>query len=99
MHGLDVLIRLNDEACGMSAPRPPYQLRLHPRICALRREIDSLPVDTECHRWLRYALWRYADQLIDREEPPPEEGWSNFEALQQAALGDRAEAWLRAGLR
>lgn len=99
MYDLQVLKRLNDEACGSGGTIPPYALRLHPKIVALRREIDSLSVSDGYHRWLRYALWRYADQLIDREEPPPEEGWSNFEALQQAALGDRAEAWLRAGLR
>lgn len=97
MHDLQTLSRLNLEACGKGEP-PPYELRLHPKICALRREVDAISVSDEYRRWLRYALWRYADQLIERTERPATEGWDNFEALQQVALGDRMEAALRGGL-
>ena len=95
MHSLETILRIN---AVRQTPPPAYELRLHPKICALRREIDALGVSAEYHRWLRYALWRYADQLVDREEPPADEGWSNFEALQQVALADRGEAILRGGL-
>lgn len=98
MHDLDTLYRLNSEACGKGNLNPPYELRLHPKICALRREVDAISVSDEYRRWLRYALWRYADQLIEREEPLADQGWSDFEALQQVALGDRMEAALRGGL-
>lgn len=95
MHDLDVLHRINAEACGKGDPLPPYGLRLHPTVCALRREVDALAVSADYRHWLRHALWRYADQLIDREEPAPENGWSNLEALQQVVLGDRIESSLR----
>jgi len=95
MHDLDVLHRLNAEACGKGEALPAYSLRLHPQICALRREVDSLPVSAEYHRRLRHALWRHAGQLVGREDPPPEGGWSNLEALQQLALADGIEASLR----
>lgn len=98
MHDLQTLLRLNVDTCGYGVEYPPYEFRLHPKICALRKEIDALPVSSEDHRWLRYALWRYSDQLIEREEPQPSDGWSNFEALQQVALGDRFEAAFSRGL-
>lgn len=93
MHSLETILRIN---AVRQAELPPYELRLHPKICALRRDIDSLSVSSEYRRWLRYALWRYADQLIEREEPQSGEGWSNIEALQQVVLGDRLEASLTA---
>lgn len=95
MHSLETILNIN----AVRQPEPPaYELRLHPKICALRREIDSLSVSNEYRRWLGYALWRYANQLIEREEPQPHDGWSNLEALQQVAIGDRFEAALRGGL-
>jgi hypothetical protein len=95
MHSLETIQNIN----AVRRPElPAYELRLHPKICALRREIDAISISHEYRRWLRYALWRYVDQIIEREEPETNEGWSNFEALQQVALGDRLEAAFRSSL-
>jgi len=93
MFSLEILSRINAEVL---APTPPYALRLHPRIVALTRIVNQLPVDKEYRRWLRHSLWKYADQIIARTEPPPNEGWDDLEDLQQVSLGDWNEANLTA---
>lgn len=93
MYCLEILNRINAE---VQAHTLHYELRLHPRIVALTRIVNALPVDKEYRRWLRHSLWLYADQIIERIEPPHDEGWDDLEALQQAALGDWNEAMLRA---
>ncbi len=93
MYSLEVIKRIN----AIDQPAlPPYELRFHPRIVELARNINDLPVDQEYRRWLRHSLWHYADQIIARPEYQPGEGWDNLEALQQVALGDWNEAMLQA---
>lgn len=93
MHGFETTKRINAE---VQAPKLLNELRLHPRIVALTRAVNALPVDKEYRRWLRHSLWLYADQIIERIEPSYDEGWDDLEALQQAALGDWNEAMLHA---
>ena len=93
MFSLEILDRIN-AADQQSAP--PYEQRLHPRIVALTHIVNQLPVDKEYRRWLRHSLWKYADQIIARTEPPPNEGWDDLEDLQQVSLGDWNEAGLNA---
>lgn len=89
MHGLEVITRLNS-----TIQRAPHPLRMHPRIAALRRSIGSMSVQSEYVTRLYAALYKYADQLIDRHYYP-EEGWDDFEALQQVTLGDWMEESIR----
>ena len=93
MHSLEIIQRINAE---IQPAQPPYELRFHPRIVALRHQINALPVDTEYRRWLRRSLWKYAEQIIAREVRNPDQGWDDLEDLQQVALGDWNEASLRA---
>lgn len=86
MHGLEQIIRINS-----AERREPHPLRLHPRIYALRRQIRGMAVSSEYVARLYTALYKYADQIIDRPVTRPEEGWDDFEALQQAILGDWME--------
>ena len=93
MYSLEILTRINAELPPL---QPPNELRLHPRIVALTHIVNRLPVDKEYRRWLRHSLWRYADQIIARTEPPSNEGWDDLEDLQQVSLGDWNEANLHA---
>lgn len=93
MFSLETLLRINAEVQGLA---PAYELRLHPRIVALTRTLNALPVDKEYRRWLRHSLWKYAAQIINRPEPLPSEGWDDLEDLQQVSLGDWNEANLHA---
>lgn len=93
MYSLEIIQRMNSEDLPA---QPPYELRFHPRIVALRHQVNGLPIDSEYRRWLRHSLWKYAEQIIAREEPPADQGWDDLEGLQQVTLGDRLEASLTA---
>lgn len=93
MYSLEILKRIN---AAEQQPAPPYELRFHPRIVALTRIVNQLPVDKEYRRWLRHSLWKYADQIIARVEPAHDEGWDDLEDLQQVSMGDWNEASLHA---
>lgn len=86
MHGLDQIIRINS-----AVKRVPHPLRLHPRIYDLRRRIRGMAVGSDYVARLYASLYKYADQIIERPEFPPDEGWDDFEALQQVTLGDWME--------
>jgi hypothetical protein len=89
MHGLETLKRLNAE---FGQPEPPgKRLRRHPRIAMLRLYVAGLPVDDDYRRWLYRSINLYADQIVERPEYAPEEGWDDLEALQQVTLGDMNE--------
>lgn len=85
MFSLEIIKRIN---ASEQRPAPPYNLRFHPRIVALTRIVNQLPVEKEYRHWLRHSLWKYADQIIARTEPSPNEGWDDLEDLQQVSLGD-----------
>jgi hypothetical protein len=72
-----------------------YALRHHPRIVALHRQLNTLPVGPGYRARLRLSLYRYADQFVSRPEPAFEAGWSDLEALQQVTLSDVLEESLR----
>jgi hypothetical protein len=86
MHGLELITRINSEN-----KRIPHPLRMHPRIYALRRSIRGMAVQSEYVSRLYAALYKYADQFIDRPHYPPNEGWDDLDALQQLTLGDWME--------
>lgn len=84
MHGLEIINRINGFVQQQDHP-----LRLHPRIYALRLRIGGLPIgEREYASRLYVALYKYADQFIERPDCEAEEGWDDFEALQQVALED-----------
>ena len=93
MYSLEIIQRINTEN---QPAQPSYELLFHPRIVALRHQVNGLPVDSEYRRWLRHSLWKYAEQIVARVEPPPDEGWDDLEDLQQVTLGDWNEASLKA---
>lgn len=92
MWDITTLTRLNqaDRHCP-----DHYALRHHPRIVALHRQLNTLPVNPGYRARLRLSLYRYADQLVSRPEPAFEAGWSDLEALQQVTLSDVLEESLR----
>ena len=92
MWDLATLARLNraDRHCP-----DQYALRHHPRIVALHRQLNALPVNPGYRARLRLSIYRYAEQFVSRPEPALGEGWSDLEALQQVTLGDLLEASLR----
>lgn len=89
MHGLEFITRINSET-----PRVAHPLRLHPRIYALRQSIRGMGLQSEYKSRLYAALYKYADQFIDRPHYKHGEGWDDLEALQQVTLGD----WMEGGL-
>lgn len=91
MNGLETLARLNS-----IANREPHPLAQHPRIHALRRQIRAMGVPSDYMARLYHSLYKYADQIVERPEYGPGEGWDDLEALQQVTLGDMNERWLRA---
>lgn len=72
-----------------------YALRHHPRIVALHRQLNALPVNPGYRARLRLSLYRYANQFVSRPEPSFQDGWSDLEALQQVTLSDVLEESLR----
>ena len=86
MHALEIITRLNGET-----QRAPHPLRLHPRIYALRRLIRGMGVGSEYVSRLYSALYKYADQIVERPHYKSEEGWDDFETLQQVTLSDWME--------
>lgn len=75
--------------CVPEPELPGYPMRYHPRIVALRLQVDTLPVDPSYRCWLLRSIKRYADQIVER---PVDAGWDDLEALQQVTLGDIMEA-------
>ena len=67
----------------------------HPRITKLRSHVQSLLVDESYRAELLHSIDTYADQIISRTEPAPQEGWDDLEALQQVTLGDTLERALQ----
>ena len=94
MHGLEFITRINSET-----PRAEQPLRMHPRIYALRRSIRGMAVSSEYVSQLYAALYKYADQFVERPHYKPEEGWDDLEALQQVTLGDWMEETLQSTIR
>ena len=90
MHGLELITRINSETQRVAHP-----LRMHPRIYALRRSIRGMAVSSEYVSRLYVALYKYADQFVERPHYKPEEGWDDLEALQQVTLGDWMEESIR----
>ena len=90
MHCLEIITRLNSEN-----QRTPHMLRMHPRIYALRQGIRGMAVQGEYVSRLYAALYKYADQFIDRPHYKPGEGWDDLEALQQVTLSDMMNLSLR----
>lgn len=90
MHGLETITKMNG-----AEKRNLHPLYWHPRIAALRRSVNRLPVGDDYRCRLRHALYQYADQIVNRSHYKPEEGWDNLEALQQVTLGDWMEETLR----
>ena len=93
MHCLEIITRLNSETQGT-----PPMLRMHPRIHALRQSIRDMAVPGEYVSRLYAALYKYADQFIDRRHYKPGEGWDDLEALQQVTLGDWMDESIQARL-
>ena len=93
MYSLEITVRIN---AAVQQPTPLYELRLHPRIVAVARYINELPVGNEYRRWLRHSLWKYADQIIARPEATTSEELSDVELIQQVSLGDWNEANMHA---
>ena len=93
MYSLEIINRIN---AAQRAPTPPYEVRLHPRIVALTRTVNELPVGQEYRRWLRHSLWKYADQIIARPDATSSEEMDDLEDLQQVSLSDWNEAALHA---
>ena len=89
MHGIETLKRLN---AVDQQPAPPYELRLRPRIVAVTRVVNQLPVDKEYRRWLRHSLWLYAADLLARPEATTPDEMDDLELIQQVSLGDWNEA-------
>jgi hypothetical protein len=90
MHGLELITRINSET-----KRVPHPLRMHPRIYALRRSIRGMAVQSEYVSRLYAALYKYADQFVNRPHYRPDEGWDDLEALQQVTLSDWMEESIR----
>lgn len=86
MHGLELITRINSETRRVAHP-----LRMHPRIHALRQSIGGMAAQGEYKLRLYAALYKYADQFVERPHYKPEEGWDDLEALQQVTLGDWME--------
>ncbi len=94
MHGLELITRINSETQRVAHP-----LRMHPRIYALRQSIRGMAVQGEYKSRLYAALYKYADQFIDRPHDKHGEGWDDLEALQQVTLGDWMEETLHSTIR
>jgi hypothetical protein len=93
MNGLATLTRLN-----RAMDVEPHPLAQHPRIQALRRQIREMGVPSDYMSRLYHSLYKYADQIVEKPEYGPGEGWDDLEALQQVTLEDMTERWLRARL-
>ena len=86
MHALEIITRRNSET-----QRAPHPLHLHPRIYALRRLIRGMEFGSEYVSRLYSALYKYADQIVERPHYKADEGWDDFETLQQVTLSDWME--------
>jgi hypothetical protein len=93
MHCLEIITRLDSEP-----QRTPHNLRMHPRIYALRQGIRGMAVQGEYVSRLYAALYKYADQFIGRIHYKLGEGWDDLEALQQVTLGDWMDESIQARL-
>ena len=81
-------------APGFERPKPD-PLRYHPRIVAVRRFVNALPVPYDYKMRLKRSIHRYADQIIARPVYDKLHGWSDAEAIQQVTLGDWNDENLR----
>jgi hypothetical protein len=60
----------------------------------LRNQVLSLPVDENYRGALLGAIVTYRQQIIDRPDYAPGEGWDDLLALTQVAWGDALEQHL-----
>ncbi len=88
---LETILKINAPGYESLEPNP---LRYHPRIVAIRRFVNSLPVPYEYRMRLKRSIHIYADQIIARPVYLTGEGWSDEEAIQQVTLGDWNEETL-----
>lgn len=68
----------------------------HPKLHELTYAVQRLPIGGFYRAALLCSIDRYGEKFIERPDYKPEDGWSNFEALQQVTLKDMMEASLRA---
>lgn len=92
---LETMNKLNDPLYEIPKPHP---LRYHPRILAVRRFVNRMPVPYQYKIRLKRSLYLYADQIINRPTYRPGEGWSDEETIQQVTLGDWNEETLLRGI-
>ncbi len=90
MHDLEVIDRLNREIVEGRPKKNP--LRFHPRIQALRDQINGMKFDCQYRAGLFVSLDRYAHQIVERSICSSGDCWDDLEALQQVSLGDAFEA-------
>lgn len=72
-----------------------HPLYHHPRIAAVREAIHGMGVGHEYKARLYHSLYAYADQVVTRPIYTPDEGWSDWEAIQQVTLEDMMGRWRR----
>ena len=72
-----------------------HPLYHHPRIAAVREAVHGMGVGHEYKARLYHSLYAYADQVVTRPIYAPEEGWSDWEAIQQVTLEDMMGRWGR----
>ncbi len=89
---LETLEKLNTLGYERFAPHP---LRYHPRIVAVRRFVNTMPVPYEYEMRLKRSIHRYADQIIARPVYTHWYGWPDADAIQQVTLSDWNEENLR----
>lgn len=92
---LETLGKLNDPRYEIPKPHP---LRFHPRILAVRRFVNAMPVQYQYKMRLKRSIYLYADQIIIRPVYQTGEGLSDEEAIQQVTLGDWNEEALLASV-
>lgn len=72
-----------------------HPLYHHPRIAAVREAIHGMGVGHEYKARLYHSLYAYADQVVTRPIYTADEGWSDWEAIQQVTLEDMMGRWRR----
>lgn len=68
------------------------------RLKRLKAQISAINVSPAYRAALLVSLIQYGPQILSRPvTTDTEEGWSDFEALQQVTLGNAVELWLKSG--
>lgn len=76
-------------------PSEKQTMIIFPRLEKLSEFVGSLPVDCEYRSRLYRSIANYAGQILARPDPPLDDQWDDFTALQQVTLGDWNEEWLQ----